>query len=150
MSVEVILQEEVAHLGAIGDLVRVRPGYARNFLLPRGLAVAASRRNLRVREHQMRILSAKAERELKKSEDLAARLSGLRLLVRVRVGEGGRLFGSVTSLDIERLLAEHGFAVDRRRIGIPEPLKELGVFSVDINVARGVKASVSVDIVAEE
>ena len=122
MAVEIILRDDVPHLGKIGDVVRVKPGYARNFLFPRGLAVEANRKNLRMLEHQKRVIGAKAERERKEAEETAGRLDGLRLTARARAGEEGRLFGSVTNLDVERLLAEKGFPVDRRRIALDEPI----------------------------
>ncbi len=149
MAVEVILQDDVPHLGRIGDVVRVKPGYARNFLLPRGLAVEASGRNLHVLEHQKRVIAAKADREKKSAETVASRLAGLRLTVRARVGEGGRLFGSVTNLDVERLLAERGFQVDRRRISIADPIKELGTFPISVNVGRDVRATIELVIEPE-
>ena len=115
MPVQVILRDDVANLGKIGDVVRVKPGYARNFLIPRGLAVDANPKNLRVLEHQKRVIAAKAEREHKTAEAVARRVQGVKLTVRVRAGEEGRLFGSVTNMDIERLLAEKGVQVDRRQ-----------------------------------
>src|SRR5437764_12934636 len=106
MPVEVILRDDVANLGKIGDVVRVKPGYARNFLLPRGLAVEANTKNLRMLEHQKRVIAVKAERENKAAETVAGKLNGLQLSVRAKAGEEGRLFGSVTNLDVERLLGE--------------------------------------------
>src|SRR5262245_15311467 len=103
MAVEVILRDDVPHLGKIGDVVRVKPGYARNLLRPRGLAVEASTKNLRVLEHQKRVISAKADRERKSAEAAAGQLDGLKLTVRAKAGEEGRLFGSVTNIDVERL-----------------------------------------------
>src|SRR5579885_224140 len=150
MAVEIILREDVPNLGKIGDVVRVRPGYARNYLLPRGLAVEASRGNLRQLEHQKRMIAAKAERERKAAEAAAARLEGLTLRVRARAGEEGRLFGSVTNLDVERLLAEHGHGVDRRRIARGEPIKQLGTDPIVVHVGRGVQATVQLVVEAPE
>src|SRR2546426_10104602 len=116
MAVEVILRDDVPNLGKIGEVVRVKPGYARNFLFPRGLAVEANRKNLRVLEHQKRVIGAKAERERKSAETVAGRLEGLQLMVRARAGAGGRLCGSVTNLDLERRAADKRVNVDRRRI----------------------------------
>ena len=149
MAVEVILRDDVANLGKIGDVVRVKPGYARNFLLPRGLAVEANRKNLHVLEHQKRVIAARAERERKTAETAAARLQGLRLTVRAKAGEEGRLFGSVTNLDVERLLAEKGFTVDRRRIALEDPIKQLGTFPIEVQVGRGVRATVELTVEAE-
>lgn len=150
MAVEIILREDVPNLGKIGDVVRVRPGYARNYLLPRGLAVEASRGNLRQLEHHKRVIAAKAERERKAAEAAAARLEGLTLRVRARAGEEGRLFGSVTNLDLERLLAEHGHVVDRRRIALEEPIKQLGTYPIVVHVGRGVQATVQLVVEAPE
>src|SRR5438045_910119 len=141
-AVEVILRDDVAHLGKIGDVVRVKPGYARNFLLPRGLAVEANRKNLRMLEHDKRVIGVKAERENKAAEGVASKLEGLKIVVRAKAGEEGRLFGSVTNLDVERLLGERGFTVDRRRIALDEPLKQLGTFPVVVQVGRGIKATI--------
>jgi large subunit ribosomal protein L9 len=149
MAVEVILRDDVPNLGKIGQVVRVRPGYARNFLFPRGLAVEANRKNLRVLEHQKRVIGVKSERERKQAEGVAAKLEGLRLVVRARVGEEGRLFGSVTNLDVERLLAERGFPVDRRRIALEEPIKQLGTFPIAVQVGRDVRATVQLTVEAE-
>jgi large subunit ribosomal protein L9 len=150
MAVEVILRDDVPNLGRIGDVVRVKPGYARNFLLPRGLAVEANRKNLRVLEHHRRVIGAKAERERKSAEAVAGRLEGLQLVVRARAGEEGRLFGSVTNLDVERLLADKGFDVDRRRILLDEPIKQLGTFSIAVQVGRDAKATLRLTVEAEE
>jgi large subunit ribosomal protein L9 len=150
MAVEIILREDVPNLGKTGDVVRVRPGYARNFLLPRGLAIEASRGNLRQLEHQKRVIAAKADRERKAAEAAAARLEGLTLHVRARAGEEGRLFGSVTNLDVERLLAEQGHVVDRRRIALEEPIKQVGAYPIVVHVGRGVQATVQLVVEAAE
>jgi large subunit ribosomal protein L9 len=149
MPVEVILRDDVPDLGKIGQIVRVKPGYARNYLFPRGLAVEANRKNLRVLEHQKRVIGAKADREHKAAEALAQRVSGLKLTVRARAGEAGRLFGSVTNLDVERLLADRGFHVDRRRIELPEAIKQLGTYPIAIQVGRAVRATVELTVEAE-
>ncbi len=149
MPVQLILRDDVPNLGKIGDVVRVKPGYARNFLLPRGLAVEANPKNLRVLEHQKRVIAAKAEREHKTAETAAKHLDGLQLTVRARAGEEGRLFGSVTNMDVERLLAEKGVRVDRRRIALDEPIKQLGTYPITVQVGRAVRATVQLTVEAE-
>jgi large subunit ribosomal protein L9 len=149
MAVEVILRDDVPNLGKIGDVVRVKPGYARNFLYPRGLAVEANRRSLRMLDHHRRVIASKAERERKSAEAVAGRLAGLVLTVRAKAGEEGRLFGSVTTIDLERALAEKGFQVERRRIGLGEPIKQLGVHAVDIQVGRDVRTTIEVRVEPE-
>ena len=149
MAVQVILRDDVPNLGKIGEVVRVKPGYARNFLLPRGLAVEASPKNLRTLEHHKRVIAAKADREHKSAEATASRLHGLKLVVQARAGEEGRLFGSVTNMDVERLLADKGFHVERRRILLEEPIKQLGTFPITVQIGRNVRVSVELTVEAE-
>ena len=149
MALEVILREDVPHLGSIGEIVRVRPGYARNYLYPRGLAVEASRKNVAELEHQKRIIGAKAERDLKVAQGVAAKLDGLSITVRARAGDEGRLFGSVTNLDLERALDAKGVRVDRRSILLEEPIKQVGTFPVAVLVGRGLRATIQVVVEAE-
>ena len=149
MAVQVILRDDVPNLGKIGEVVRVKPGYARNFLFPRGLAIEASPKNLRVLEHHRRVIAAKADREHKSAEASASRLGGVKLVVRARAGEEGRLFGSVTNMDVERLLAEKGFHVERRRILLEEPIKQLGTFPIMVQIGRAVRATIELTVEAE-
>jgi len=144
MATEVILQEDVPNLGRIGDVVRVKPGYARNFLLPRGLATEANNKNLRMLEHQKRVIALKAERDHRSAEAAAKGIEGLKLVVKARAGDEGRLFGSVTNLDIERLLSERNITIDRRKIQLDEPIKQLGTHSVVVQVGREVRATIQV------
>lgn len=150
MPIEVILQDDVPNLGKIGDVVRVRPGYARNFLLPRGLAIEASRKNLAMLEHHKRVIAVRAERERKAAEGVAGKLEGVKISISARAGEEGRLFGSVTNIDVERELRAKGFDIDRRRIQLDEPIKQLGTFPVVVGVGRDVRATVHVTVSAEE
>jgi len=147
---EVILKEEVPKLGTIGDVVKVRPGYARNYLIPRGLAVVADRRNLAALEHQKRVAGDKRERERRNAENLARQLAATRVRIPARAGEGGKLFGSVTNQDIERALQDQGISLDRRRILLEEPIKALGEYQVPVRLPLGVEAQVSVAVVAQE
>lgn len=146
---EIILREDVPNVGHTGDIVRVKPGFARNYLLPRGLAVVADRRNVRDLEHQKRILAEKRERERRVSQSVADGLNQVRLSLKARAGEGGKLFGSITNLDIEKGLAEKGFVVERRRIRLDEPLKTLGEHRVTVRLAAGVDATVTVLVEAD-
>lgn len=146
---EVILREDVPDLGSVGDIVKVKPGFARNYLLPRGLAVVADIRNIRVLEHQKRVVADKRERDRKRAQGAAERLSNLRLTIKARAGEEGKLFGSVTNLDIERALAAQGFSVERRRIRLEEPIKSIGEHTVPIHLGVGIDAKVTVIVEAE-
>jgi large subunit ribosomal protein L9 len=146
---EVILREDVADLGSVGDIVKVKPGFARNFLLPRGLAVVADKRNVHVLEHQKRLVADKRERDRRQAETVAQRLTNVRVAIKARAGEEGKLFGSVTNLDIEKALAQQGFPVDRRRIRLEEPIKAIGEFVVPVHLGVGVNSQVTVVVEAE-
>jgi large subunit ribosomal protein L9 len=139
---EVILREDVPGLGIIGDIVKVKPGFARNYLLPRQLAVVADPRNLGELEHQKRIIAAKKTRERGAHEELARRLGEVSVEIEARAGKGGKLFGSVTNMDVQRLLAEKGHPVDRRRIELREPIKEIGEYQINVRVGQDVATKV--------
>jgi large subunit ribosomal protein L9 len=147
---EVILREDVQHLGHIGDIVKVRPGYARNYLIPRGLATLADRRNLSALEHEKRIVEEKRKRAMTAAEAMVAKLSATKVTIAARAGEEGKLFGSVTNIDIERALTDAGVAVERRRIRLDEPIKVLGEHRVTVTLAAGVQGDVTVTVVALE
>jgi large subunit ribosomal protein L9 len=146
---QVILRDDVPNLGRPGDVVKVRPGYARNFLLPRNLAVEANPKNLRAFEHEKRL--ALLRREAKRNEALKVkdRLEQLTIEIAARAGEGGKLFGSVTNIDIESALGNQGVTLERRRILLAEPIKELGEFVVAVRVDADVEASLKLKVVAE-
>lgn len=147
---EVILREDVPHLGTIGEIVKVRPGYARNYLLPRGLAAVADKRNLRALEHQRRLAEERRRRALSTAEVLAQRVAAARIVIAARAGDEGKLFGSVTNIDIERALSENGLTVERRRIRLDEPIKTLGEHRVTITLAVGVQAELTVVVAPVE
>jgi len=147
---EVILREDVPHLGAMGDIVRVRPGYARNYLLPRGLATVADKRNVRALEHERRLVEEKRRRAVSAAQAFSEKLGTARVLIAARAGEEGKLFGSVTNIDIERALGEQGLAVERRRIRLDEPIKTLGDHRVSVTLAAGVSCEVTVTVTAVE
>jgi len=146
---EVILREDVAHLGAMGEIVKVKPGYGRNFLLPRGMAVEASRRNLAALDHEKVLIGVKRERERKVARAEADKLDGLVLEIPARAGEEDRLYGSVTNLDIAHHLAARGVNVDRRRIDLDDPIKRLGTYRIVVGIAHDVKATITVKVLPE-
>jgi large subunit ribosomal protein L9 len=147
--VQVILREELPNLGTTGDVVKVKPGYARNYLLPRGLAIEASVRNLRELEHQKRVIADKRLREQKSAAAVAEKLASIKLTFQVRAGEDGKLFGSITNQDIHRALEERGFVIERRRILLNEPIKNLGTHDVVLHVGPDTRATISVDVSAQ-
>ena len=148
----VVLREDVDNLGASGDLVRVRPGYARNYLIPRGLAVPASDGNVRRVEHERRVSLARAEKANKKARTEAETLNGLTARIKKKVGESGKLFGSVTSQDVVAALeAQHGMKVDRKKIQLPKDgIKAVGTFDAALRLTSSIEANFQVEVVAEE
>ncbi len=145
----VILTEDVDKLGNAGQVVKVRDGYARNFLIPRGIALLATDGRVREMEHKRRIIDERVRKEVKGHEKVAFSLQKVRLSFSVRAGEEGKLFGSVTSSDIHSQLVEQGIEIDRRRIELPEPIKQLGEYKIPVRLHREVKAEVRVSVVSE-
>jgi large subunit ribosomal protein L9 len=148
MNLQVILNEDMPNLGRPGDVVKVRAGYARNYLLPRGLAVEANSRNLSAFEHQKAMAMVKREALKNQAAGVKEKLEALQLKVSARAGEEGKLFGSVTNIDIERALREQGFEVDRRRIVLNEPIKQLGDYSVTVRLQPEVEANLKLSVAA--
>ena len=147
--INVVLTEDLPNVGKTGELVRVRPGYARNFLIPRGLAALATKDNVRRIEHEKRVAQARAVKQRGEAETVAGKLKDLRLSIPVQVGDEGKLFGSVTTRDVEEALASKGFEIDRRKI-VLDPVKELGSYTASIRLASGVDAAVAVEVVAKQ
>lgn len=145
---EVILREHVENLGRRGDVVKVADGYARNFLLPRKLALKVNEQNRRQIERERKVAEARELAERQDAEAMAIKLSAADLVLARRVGENEVLYGSVTSADIADALAEKGFDVEKRKIVLPEPLKKLGEFEVAVKIHHDVPAHVKVKIVA--
>jgi large subunit ribosomal protein L9 len=148
--IEVILKEPVDNLGNRGDVVKVAPGYARNYLLPRKLALAVTEGNKRQIEAERKRAAVIEAQERTTAEALATRLGQVEVVVARRVGEKDTLYGSVTSADITEALARQGFEIDRRKVTLPEPLKHLGEFSVPVRLHREVTIPVKVLVVKEE
>ena len=148
--VQLILQEAVSNLGEAGDLVHVRPGYARNYLIPQGKAIFATEGRVRELEHHRRVVSEKVVQQMVGLEAKKARIEALTLEIPARVGEEGKLFGSVTVLQIHERLAAQGFEIERRRIALGEPIKETGEHRVTVKLHRDVSAELKVTVTAEE
>jgi large subunit ribosomal protein L9 len=148
--VKLILREDVSKLGHAGEVVSVKPGYARNFLLPQGKAALASEAKVKELEHHKRLIGEKVTRELKDFTATRDRLEQLLLEVEAQAGEEGRLFGSVTPIQIAELIGEKGIDIDRRKIDLAEPIKEIGEHIVPIRLHREVIAKVSLKVTAAE
>ena len=148
--VKLILREDVPSLGEAGDLVTVKPGFARNYLVPQGKATVATEANVRELEHQKRVVAEKLAKELKDVEAVRDKLQALTLQVSARVGEEGKLFGSVTNVQIAELLEQHGFTIDRRKIALGEPIKEAGEHVVPVQLRRELVAEIKLNVTPEE
>jgi large subunit ribosomal protein L9 len=146
---EVILREHVDHLGNRGEVVKVADGYARNYLLPRKLALLATEGNKKQIEHERAKFEAKEADERKAAEVIAERMGQADIVLRRKVGETEVLYGSVTTADIAEALAAKGFEIDRRKLQLADPIKKLGEFNVAVKLHRDVVATVKVTVAAE-
>ena len=146
----VILRENVENLGHIGDVVKVTDGYARNFLLPRNLVVAADENNMAIIEHHKKALDKKRTAQKSMAEEQAKKLAEISCTISRKVGENDKLFGSVSTADIADALKKAGFDVEKRSIHIETPIKSLGVHPVSVKLEQGVTATVKVWVVKEE
>jgi large subunit ribosomal protein L9 len=147
---EVILREHVEHLGRRGDVVKVASGYARNYLLPRKLALPVTESNRRQIEREKKVAEVREAEERQQAEAFASRLAQAEIVIARRVGETDALYGSVTTADIAEALAAKGLEVERRRIQLAEPIKQLGEFTVPVKLHRDVSADVKVQVVKQE
>lgn len=146
---EIILREDVQHLGKAGDVVKVKDGYGRNYLLPQGLAYHATEANKKKIAWEAERIAKQRLSEKQAAESEATRLAGVQLTFPMKVGEEDKLYGSVTASDIQRKLEELGIHVDKRKIDLPEPLRMLGEFSVGIKVHPDVRPEIQVIVVKE-
>jgi len=147
---KVVLRQDVPDLGSIGDVVNVKDGYARNYLIPRGLAYYASPKALKLIEQEKKRYEQRKQQEISNAQELAEQLSTLQITIPMKVGEGGRLFGSVTPQMISKELELLGYVIDRRSIIIDEPIKSLGIFDVKIRLHPEVIATLKIWVISEE
>ena len=147
---EVILKEDIVNLGKIGDVVRVRDGYARNYLLPRGLVLIANKKNIKTFEHQKKLVADQKQKVIRNAQAVGGELSGVALTISMRTGEEGKLFGSVTNIQIEKALKAKGLNVDRRKIHLDEPIKVLGDYEVPVRLSADLTVPLKVSVVAED
>ncbi len=147
---KVILQEDVANLGKAGEMVRVRAGFGRNFLIPQGKAVFATTKNVRQLDHQKRQLATRAAKMSKEASAIAARVSAVSPTVQKRAGDGDRIYGSVTTRDIAAAFAVEGVEVDRRKIHLAAPIKALGVYDIEVRLSSAIHANCKLWVVSNE
>ena len=147
---QVILREDIDKLGKIGDLVKVADGYARNFLVPGKKAIEATPKNLNAMDHAKKMVSDRLRKLKKEAAADADRIKGLSVTIKAKVGEEGKLFGSVTSMDIAEAMKAQGVVIDKRKIVLDEPIKRLGDFTITVKLHSDVTADFKVSVVAEE
>lgn len=148
--VQVILSEDVHNLGDAGDVVKVKPGFARNFLIPQGKALPATAARVHEVEHKRRVIAERRSKELKDLESVKARLEGIALEIAAQVGEEGKLFGSVGTKDIADALKKKGHEIDRKRIQLHEPIKSVGERDLEVRLGYDVSATIKVVVKALE
>lgn len=147
---KVILKRDVPNLGRAGDVVAVKDGFARNYLLPKGLAILANQRSIEALERERKIALAKAERERKKVQSLAEKLQGLSITLYRKVVEEGRLYGSVSAVDLSKALSERGIDIDKKQIILEEPIKTIGTYEVNIKVSPELVVPIKVEVIEEK
>jgi large subunit ribosomal protein L9 len=147
---DVILREDIEKLGARGEVVKVAPGYARNFLLPKHLAVEATEANRKIVEQERQAHLRKEAKLKSEAEDLSKLMSGVSVTIAQKAGENDQLFGSVTAKDVADALAVKNYTVDRRKVQLDEPIKHLGEYKVPIRLHKDVTAEITVTVVKEE
>jgi len=146
---QLILRADVENLGRLGEVVTVKPGYGRNYLVPQGLAMAATQANLKVFEQERKKLQARMDSARAAAQDVADKLAALSLTIEVRVGENDKLYGSVTTAQIADLLAASGVEVDRKKILLDEPIRALGRYEVEVKLHADVRGKVAVAVVRQ-
>lgn len=145
----VILKQGVSNLGEAGEIVKVSPGYGRNYLLPRGLAIAASEGGVREAEHQQRLADTIRRKDMKEAQELAAKLENVSVSIRRAAGEDDKLFGSVTNRDIVEALEAEGVTLDRRLIKLDENIRAIGLYNIPVRLHKDVSADVRVYVIRE-
>jgi large subunit ribosomal protein L9 len=147
---QLVLKEDVHNLGSAGDLVKVRPGFGRNFLIPQGKAVVATASNVKEIEHQKKLIAANKAAQAKDAQSIADKLAAIEVSIERQAGEGDKLFGSVTSRDIEAALKEKGVTVDHRKIHIAEPIKTIGYHTLEIKLGHNITGKIKVVVVPKQ
>src|SRR4030042_3205326 len=141
---KVVLKDDVKNLGKMGQIVDVADGYARNYLVPRGLALEANTKNIKSLEHEKRIILEKAKKIRNSAQDMSNKVSGINLVIKAKAGEEGKLFGSVTTMDIAELLKNEGIEIDKKKISLDEPIKRLGSYAVNVKIHSEISTQVNI------
>jgi len=148
-TIQVVLQSDVDNVGKSGELVKVRPGFARNFLIPRQLAVPATTAAVNRINHEKAVALAKSEKAKKEAREVAAKIDALAITIATRVGEDGKLFGSVTTKDVEAAVKAKGVDLDRKKMHLAEPIRAVGSYAIPVKLMSDVTATLKVEVVAK-
>lgn len=146
---KVILKEDVKKIGSMGQIVTVADGFARNYLVPKGLAVEANIKNMKSLEHAKKVIQEKAKKVKTSVQDFADRLSKISLVIKAKAGEEGKLFGSVTTMDIAEQLKNEGIEIDKKKISLDEPIKRIGTYAVSVRLHPEVDTQINLQVVEE-
>ncbi len=146
---KIILKEDVKSIGSMGQTVDVSDGFARNYLVPRGLAVEANVKNIKSLEHEKKVIQEKAKKVKNSVQDLADRLANMTVVIKTKAGEEGKLFGSVTTMDIAEQLKNQGIEIDKKKISLDEPIKRLGTYAVNLKLHSEITAQVNIQVIEE-
>jgi large subunit ribosomal protein L9 len=146
---KVVLKDDVKNLGKMGQIIDVADGYARNYLVPRGLASEANTKNIKALEHEKRIIEGKAKKVKNSAQELLNKISARTFTIRAKAGDEGKLFGSVTTMDIAELLQKEGLEIDKKKISFDEPIKRLGSYSVNVKLHSEISTQLNIQVVQE-
>jgi len=146
---KVILKEDVKKIGSMGQIVTIADGFARNYLVPKGLAVEANIKNMKSLEHAKKVIQEKAKKVKASVQDFADRLSKISLVIKAKAGEEGKLFGSVTTMDIAEQLKSKGIEIDKKKISLDEPIKRIGTYAVSVRLHPEVDTQITLQVVEE-
>ena len=146
---KVVIKEDIKNVGKMGQIVDVADGFARNYLVPRGLAVEANTKNLKAIEHEKKLIQEKAKKIKNSAETLSDKISTMTLMIKAKAGDEGKLFGAVTSMDIAELLKNEGIEMDKKKISLDEPIKRLGSYSVNIKIHAEISTHLNIQVVEE-
>lgn len=146
---KVILMEDIKKIGMMGQIVDVADGFARNYLVPKGLAVEANTKNIRSVEHEKKIVHEKARKVKDSAQDISSKISAMTITIKAKSGEEGKLFGSVTTMDIAEALHSEGIEIDKKRISLEEPIKRLGSYSVSVKLHPEVSVQLNIQVIEE-
>lgn len=147
---KVILKEDIINLGDMGNIVEVKNGYGRNYLIPRDLAVEANLKNVKQLEHQKKLLQSRIKNVRMEAEELSGKIASISISIEVKSGKDGKLFGSVTSKDIAEAVAAQGIEIDKRKINLQEPIKRLGEYEIPVKVRQDVIAAIKLEVTSSE